>query len=281
MRSLRLFRSNASRSAEQVEANLDPGLLAFASEAGPETVSEQEAQPRTPASSAVLYLLLGLVLLQAAPTFLWIKSRVRPPAEATVAALPPPAPAASIVPTPPCEPAPAPVEVASAAAAPARSTATGPSPAAAAAAAAAPAPPSMMAGLVAITAPVPMHVYLRGKLVGTTEAETIMLPVGSQELEFRNDAVGYLARRTVVVQPGKTVSTKLEVPPGTLHVNAVPWADVTIDSQRIGETPIGNLQMPVGTHEVVFRHPDFGERRTTVLVTLKEPARVSMDMRKK
>jgi PEGA domain len=139
----------------------------------------------------------------------------------------------------------------------------------------------MVAGLVAIAAPVPMHVYLRGKLVGTTEAETIMLPAGSQELEFRNDAVGYQARRTVTVQAGRTVNTKLEVPSGTLHVNAVPWADVTVDNQRVGETPIGNLQLPIGTHEVVFRHPDLGERRTTVLVTLKEPARVSMDLRKK
>jgi hypothetical protein len=54
-----------------------------------------------------------------------------------------------------------------------------------------------------------------------------------------------------------------------------------MDGQRIGETPIGNLQTAIGTRELVFRHPDLGERRATVSVTLKEAARFSMDLRKK
>jgi hypothetical protein len=39
--------------------------------------------------------------------------------------------------------------------------------------------------------------------------------------------------------------------------------------------------VPIGSRELIFRHPDLGERRATVLVTLKEPARISMDLRKK
>ena len=66
-----------------------------------------------------------------------------------------------------------------------------------------------------------------------------------------------------------------------LHINAVPWAEVWIDGERIGETPIGNLPARIGTREIVFRHPDLGERRATALVTLKEPVRISMDLRKK
>jgi hypothetical protein len=64
-------------------------------------------------------------------------------------------------------------------------------------------------------------------------------------------------------------------------VNALPWAEVWLDNRRIGETPIGNLQTGIGVHEVLFRHPELGERKTTVLVTLKGPARVSMDLREK
>jgi hypothetical protein len=139
----------------------------------------------------------------------------------------------------------------------------------------------MVAGLVAIEAPVPMHVYLRGKLVGTTEADTIMLPVGTHDLALENAAVGFKARRSVAVQAGRTTAVTVEAPTGVLNVNAVPWAEVWIDNQRVGETPIGNVQARIGTREVVFRHPEFGERRTTVLVTLKGPARVSMDMRAK
>jgi len=39
--------------------------------------------------------------------------------------------------------------------------------------------------------------------------------------------------------------------------------------------------VPIGTHEIVFRHPDLGERRTTTTVTTGAPTRVSMDMRAK
>ena len=66
-----------------------------------------------------------------------------------------------------------------------------------------------------------------------------------------------------------------------MNINAQPWAEVWVDGQRIGETPIGNLSRPVGPHEVVLRHPEFGERRETVIVTLKQPARLGVDMRKK
>ena len=102
----------------------------------------------------------------------------------------------------------------------------------------------MVAGMLTVSAPVPLRVYLKGRVVGTT-------------------------------------AVRLDAPNGTVHINAVPWAEVWIDGQRIGETPIGNLPARIGTREILFKHPDLGERRTTVLVTLKEPTRISMDLRKK
>ena len=60
----------------------------------------------------------------------------------------------------------------------------------------------------------------------------------------------------------------LELPNGTVNLNASPWAEVWIDGQRVGETPIGNLSVPIGPHEVVFRHPQFGEKRHAISVTL-------------
>jgi hypothetical protein len=49
----------------------------------------------------------------------------------------------------------------------------------------------------------------------------------------------------------------------------------------MGETPIGNLSMSVGPHEIVFRHPELGEQRHAVTVTAGAPARLSVDLRKK
>jgi hypothetical protein len=139
----------------------------------------------------------------------------------------------------------------------------------------------MLAGSVSVATPVPMQVLLKGRVVATTEAASFMLPVGTQELEFVNENVGYRARRTVTIQAGKTTSVGLNPPSGTVNINAVPWAEVWLEGQRLGETPLGNLRVPIGSRELIFRHPDLGERRATVLVTLKEPARISMDLRKK
>jgi len=66
---------------------------------------------------------------------------------------------------------------------------------------------------------------------------------------------------------------------GTLALNAVPWAEAFIDGTSVGETPIGGTRVPVGTHEVVFRHPQLGERRTFVTVVVGQPARVGVDLR--
>jgi hypothetical protein len=268
MRSLRLFRSNSAQQVASTDRDADNGgLLAFA----PEARAAQPSRPQTrpPHSHVLTGILAALVLLQAWPTALWVKSRVlgstvsaseaAPPTAVAVA--PPPVMAAA-----PCDPAPEPVPAAA--------------PAADATRTAAPAP-AMVAGLLSVDAPVALHVYLRGKLVGTTEADTIMLPVGTHDLALENGAVGFKLRRSVTVQAGRTTSVKIDPPSGVLHVNALPWAEVWIDNQRAGETPIGNVQAPIGTREIVFRHPELGERRTTVLVTLKGPARVSMDMRAK
>jgi serine/threonine-protein kinase len=67
---------------------------------------------------------------------------------------------------------------------------------------------------------------------------------------------------------------------GTLSVNAQPWAEVWVDGQRIGETPIGNLSLPIGHHELVVRHPQLGERRQTVAVGANGPSRIGIDLRR-
>jgi hypothetical protein len=65
-----------------------------------------------------------------------------------------------------------------------------------------------------------------------------------------------------------------------MALNAQPWAEVWVDGEKKGETPIGNFSVPIGTHEVVFRHPELGERVVSTTVTVTTPARVIVDMRK-
>ena len=83
------------------------------------------------------------------------------------------------------------------------------------------------------------------------------------------------------VSPGKVTPIKIDFPKGTIALNALPWAEVWVDGEKVGDTPIGNLQLAIGPHEIVFRHPDLGEQRHAAMVTLKTPTRLSVDLRKK
>jgi serine/threonine-protein kinase len=96
-----------------------------------------------------------------------------------------------------------------------------------------------------------------------------------------NETVGYRQVRTIQVAAGRVAPLKVEWPKGTIAINALPWAEVLIDGEKVGETPIGNLSLPIGPHEILFRHPELGEQRFATTVTLKAPARVSVDLRKK
>ena len=267
----------------------DPdGLDAFGSE--DITVPTPQAEMPVPRNLQVLVgLLVLIVALQAYPSAVWLKSggwrrNGGGPSSSASSATPNPAaaPASAPASAPACEPeavsstGPGPSNSPTVPAVAERTSGTAPAPAAAPAT-----PNQLLAGMLTVNAPVPLKVYLKGRLVGTTEAESTMLPQGTHELEFVNEAVGFRVRRTVNIRAGARSSLKLDAPQGTLHINAVPWAEVWIDGERIGETPIGNLQVRIGSREIVFRHPDLGERRTTALVTLKEPVRISMDLRKK
>lgn len=138
-----------------------------------------------------------------------------------------------------------------------------------------------VSGWVAVSAPAEVQLYEDGRLLGSSRTDRIMALVGRHDLEIVNDALGFRTTRSVNVAAGRVTTIALDWPTGTIALNALPWANVWIDGALIGETPVGNLSLPIGPHAVVFRHPELGEQRYDALVTLKGPARLSADLRRK
>jgi serine/threonine protein kinase len=138
-----------------------------------------------------------------------------------------------------------------------------------------------VSGWMSVTAPADVQIFEKNKLIGTSQSDRLMVSAGRHDIDIVNDAIGYRTTRTVQVGAGKVTPIKIEFPKGTIALNAVPWAEVWVDGEKIGETPIGNLSLSLGPHEVVFRHPELGEQRHAALITLKAPARLSVDLRKK
>ena len=138
-----------------------------------------------------------------------------------------------------------------------------------------------VSGWISVTAPAEVHVYEDDRLLGTSRSERIMVSAGRHELTLVSETLGYSAARSVEVSPGKVSPIKLEWPKGSMALNAQPWAEVWIGGERVGETPIGRFEVPIGAHEVLFRHPQLGEQAVRVTVTAGAPTRVSVNMTKR
>jgi hypothetical protein len=141
-------------------------------------------------------------------------------------------------------------------------------------------PPQSTGGWLSITASTELQVFEGDRLLGTTRVNRMMLPTGVYNLHLVNEAAGVDITRRVTVERGQTARLQVALPPGTLSINAVPWATVSVDGREVGETPLGAVELSAGPHVVVFSHPQFGQRRQEVTVRAGETTRVSVDLRR-
>jgi hypothetical protein len=116
------------------------------------------------------------------------------------------------------------------------------------------------------------------RVIGSSVDGPIVASAGVHQLDFVNSALGFRERRTVEFKAGQIQALTVTPPNGRLNINAVPWAQVTIDAKEVGETPLANLSIPVGQHEIIFRHPQLGEKRETAIVRAGSVTRLSVTM---
>jgi hypothetical protein len=140
--------------------------------------------------------------------------------------------------------------------------------------------PAVRTGGIRVSAPIELVVLDGERVLGSTTEGPIMAAAGRRELDFVNSAIGYRVRQTVEVKAGQITPFTVAVPNGVLNINALPWATVLIDGNSAGETPIGNLSVVPGEHEVILRHPQLGERRERVIVRSGVETRVSANLQK-
>jgi len=133
-------------------------------------------------------------------------------------------------------------------------------------------------GWVLVDAPIEMQVLQGGRQIGTSGRRLTLAP-GSYDLQLR--AADYSTAKRVDVAAGRLARIEVNVPDGTVNLNAAPWAEVYLDGRSLGETPIANASVTVGTHEVIFRNPQFQELRQMVTVASGKATRLAVTLTKK
>ena len=141
-----------------------------------------------------------------------------------------------------------------------------------------PAPVANVAGWLTVQSPFELEVLDAGEIVGNTSLSRMMLPAGRREVELINRALDFLERRQVQIVAGKTAAIAVAAPLVAININARPWADVSVDGVSLGQTPIANAMIEIGSRQLVFRHPELGERRHDVVITTRPSQRISLDL---
>ncbi|HET7695075.1 MAG TPA: PEGA domain-containing protein [Vicinamibacterales bacterium] len=133
----------------------------------------------------------------------------------------------------------------------------------------------LYSGFAAISIPFVVQVSEGGKVLGTSESQILLSP-GRHILRLVNKDLGYSAAETVEIVAGEVTRLDLD-PQGRANINAAPWAEVWIDGEKAGETPLANVPIRLGVREIVFKNPQYPERKQTVTITAGAPATISVD----
>lgn len=138
---------------------------------------------------------------------------------------------------------------------------------------------AVYSGWIVVSAPIELKVLENGKVIGTAGEGPIVLSAGHHTIEVASQALDYRSSHAVDIQPGEERRLELN-PMGLANLNAVPWAEIWLDGAKLGDTPLGNVPVPLGTREFVFRNPQFGERKISTTITGSTPAQISVDFTK-
>jgi hypothetical protein len=138
---------------------------------------------------------------------------------------------------------------------------------------------SIYAGWLKVFAPFEIEIADGPRGIQLDERSQAMLTPGPHEMRFENRALGYVETRRVEIQPGVITSLSLSPAPSALTVTSTTPAEVLIDGESAGHTPLADHQLAIGTHNIVVKAAAGGTRRFGMTVTVV-PVRLDVDFSK-
>ena len=137
---------------------------------------------------------------------------------------------------------------------------------------------NIYAGWIKVLAPFDITISDGSKLLRLDDRDQVMLPAGPHDVRFENRAFGYVETRHVEVQPGVTTPLSLAAPYTTLTLTTSAAAEVVIDGVSVGQTPLNDYPVQIGTRDVLVKSAA-GNRRLSIPATVK-PVVVEVDLSK-
>ena len=135
---------------------------------------------------------------------------------------------------------------------------------------------AICSGWLHVSSPIELQMSEGARSIRLDDSNHALLGPGSHAVTFENRALGFKEVRQVDVRPGGTTSVTIDPPPSSLSVSATEPAEVSIDGEWAGRTPLTDLPIRIGTRDITVTASSGAVRRMTTTVTL-QPARVDVD----
>ena len=104
----------------------------------------------------------------------------------------------------------------------------------------------------------------------------MMLSAGSHNVVLVSDRFNYREAKNVTIEPGTIASFTVSLPTSTIRIKSPDGTDISIDGHAAGRTPLGDLAVAIGTHEVVGTSAELGQIRQSIEVKFGEPTEVTL-----
>ncbi len=136
-------------------------------------------------------------------------------------------------------------------------------------------------GYLMITCQPWADILINERRVATTPfARPVTLSNGTYKIKFENPAFPTIEKQETIIGGELTqINFDFWRHVGFLSLHAAPWAEVYIDKQKIGTTPIGKtILQSTGWHHLDFVHPSYPPQSESVNIIAGDTTRVTCQM---
>jgi hypothetical protein len=132
------------------------------------------------------------------------------------------------------------------------------------------------AGFLSVSSRIPLEIYDGTRKIGTSAEGHILLAPGQYKVRLVNTHYGYREDAEFTIKPGEISTHAVTLPQGSLRITTEAGSEIYVEGELIGTAPVAAIRVPIGTREVLVRHPQFGERRQSVDISLGQPVDLSV-----
>jgi hypothetical protein len=123
---------------------------------------------------------------------------------------------------------------------------------------------SIFSGFIAVFSSIPVSVNINGRNVGSSDSGQMMVAPGAYAVELANEHFNFHQTVNLKVEPGQVASYSVTLPTSPVHIDAPDGTTISIDGTPAGQTPLADVNLPIGAHEIVAHYANAVEKRQSV-----------------